>query len=156
MYPSQAVFHERLRFLPSSHLPKDSTARAWLLSIARALREVNYTQFELISQARSYATFIHPPADHVKPHLSTRALETLIAALRAKARERTWAVMRSAYRELWCHEGSETTAWLGRCLCLEEGDGRMPVDRWLEVKEKEGQVKKKEGLEGRWTVCRVK
>jgi hypothetical protein len=156
IYPSQTVFHDRLHELPVTHLPHDSATRKWLLSLAKALRTLNYVQFDTLSRAQSCTPFISssqgPPPTH--PDLPAIAMQTVLAALRAKARERTWIILRSAYRELWCHEGSETRMWLHRCLSLDGEE--YDAESWLKGREEEGHIKSKEGADGRWIVCRIK
>jgi hypothetical protein len=69
-------------------------------------------------------------------------------------------VIRSAYRELWCDDESETKMWLGNCLCLSKGekdkDDREAVEKWLLAKEGDEEIVKKDGANGRWAICRAK
>jgi hypothetical protein len=37
----------------------------------------------------------------------------------------------------------------------EEGDGDDVVEQWLKSKEKDSEVRKKEGANGRWVVCKL-
>ncbi|KAI0926810.1 hypothetical protein AcV5_007499 [Taiwanofungus camphoratus] len=107
------------------------------------------------------------------PNLAFEATCTLVDALRAKARETTWLVLRSAYRELHCsprdrvasvHDSPYTTSeWLVRSLTLRPvlSDGTnitlgKLINDWLEHRCAEGEVRRKgEGIEGRWIICKV-
>ncbi|OCH85961.1 hypothetical protein OBBRIDRAFT_890823 [Obba rivulosa] len=117
------------------------------------------------------------------PDLPLEALRTLVDAIRVQARMTAWRIVRSAYRELACPPaslaaGSETSMWLVRSLALrswERGDlrdaervegssvegkeaemeERRLAEQWLVARCKEGEVKEKEGVEGRWILLRT-
>lgn len=93
-------------------------------------------------------------------NLAKKALFSLVDALRGKAREATWSVIRSAYRELSCHAEAEGTRdWLMRSLALysvfPDASG-VSVDEWLEKQTRLGRVRPKEGAEGRWIICKIR
>ena len=87
----------------------------------------------------------------------------LVDSVRAKARATAWLVIRSAYRELHCVPppvdvpvvAASTSEWLARSLALHPAEAMKAVDIWLEQKCAEGEVRRKEGAEGRWIVCKV-
>ncbi|KAH9936591.1 uncharacterized protein B0H18DRAFT_974534 [Fomitopsis serialis] len=108
-------------------------------------------------------------------NLALEAMYTLVEGVRAKARATVWLIMRSAYRELHClpppvnssktgaEEPSPTSEWLARSLALHSlgstaadvNEMMQMVDEWLAQKCDQGEVKRKEGAEGRWIVCKV-
>jgi hypothetical protein len=179
-YPSQIPFRQHLHSLPSSMLPPDSSA--WIRSLASSLRLLNYSKFEeltrppslspllraaheqnpsALSAAASTSTSENHDSHSANVNLANRALQTLVASLRSKAREKTWHVIRSAYRELGCDPESEATRnWLARSLALSSTipTGKyISVDEWLENKRRDGQVRKKDGgSEGKWIICKVR
>lgn len=182
-YPSQTTFRQHLHSLASSLLPPDSEPSAWITSLAASLRSLNYHQFEKLTRPSSlfqllkavhqqqksktsHATVptfasetFDPPCSN--NNLANRALQTLVESLRLRAREKTWHVIRSAYRELACYPDSGTTRdWLERSLCLSSiitTTKRLSVDEWLQTKSLEGQVRKKDGSsEGKWIICKVR
>lgn len=92
----------------------------------------------------------------------------LVEGVRTKARATAWLVIRSAYRELHCVQPpvdaptahASTNEWLTRSLALHPlecpiTEAMEAVDVWLEEKCTEGEVRRKEGAEGRWIVCKV-
>ncbi|KDQ62642.1 hypothetical protein JAAARDRAFT_189936 [Jaapia argillacea MUCL 33604] len=174
-YPSQATFRQHLQSLPPSFLPDDSPASEWITLIASTLRLRNYAKFELLTRPAAFEAFLPPlpspksiksPAAPSKatrtpdPSLASDAMHSLVEALRSKARGTTWLILRSAYRELSCQSGSPTRDWLVASLALcpvrSAGNSSFSLDEWLEKTEKEGGIKKKDGVEGRWMVCKVK
>lgn len=113
-------------------------------------------------------TYTNPNRD-----LGRKALFHLVDLLRRKCREATWTIIRGAYRELTLTPHldadvlSGTRAWLCRSLALasvsetatvtETGDGAgVDVDDWMEIKQKEGHVRPREGMEGKWIICKIR
>lgn len=184
-YPSQITFHQHLQSLSPSHLHPESESWTWINSLASSLRSLNYSKFEELTRPSSLSRILRGARENVaheqknsskvvptstlesleSPHssanLASRALQTLVESLRSKAREKTWHVIRSAYRELACRpESGATRDWLARSLALSSivptGKG-IDVDEWLEMKSQEGQVRKKEdAAEGMWIVCKAR
>lgn len=174
-YPSQVTFRQHLHTLPSSLLPLDSESRVWITSLASNLRSLNYSKFEKLTRPSSFSPLFdvthkqdHRTSTlhsidclHSSADLANRALHVLIDSLRTKAREKSWHVIRSAYRELACHPGSgDTQDWLERSLALSSiipaACESTALHEWLEKKSREGQVKQKDGAEGRWIICKVR
>lgn len=197
-YPSQSRFFEHLLAMPRTFMPRSSAAYHWVWALARALRQRNYAQLERLTERAAFADLMPQPkpSPNSKPkpkpqtspasgdgkdtsktsttgapeNLSLAALSTLIDVLRAKARETTWSVLRSAYRELYCPKpgGSDaavapTRLWLCRSLVLqstvEPADGlndTSVLDDWLEKKRAADEIRPKEGAEGRWIVHKAK
>ncbi|KAI6112319.1 hypothetical protein EV401DRAFT_209343 [Pisolithus croceorrhizus] len=108
------------------------------------------------------------PSQH-KPDLPQAALRVLLSRLRAKARDHAWVVFRSAYREM--SEEDELKRWLERYLALESvegaslegmeervslGLGKITFDDWIRERERDGHIRRREGVVGRWVVCKVR
>ncbi|KAI0699956.1 hypothetical protein C8T65DRAFT_658729, partial [Cerioporus squamosus] len=97
--------------------------------------------------------------------LALEALGTLVETLLDKARGTTWAVLRSAYREVSLRAvvpgtGTGTTGdWLVRSLVLrgDGGDPRARAERWLDERRARGEARRKEGegMEGRWVLVKA-
>ncbi|KAJ3535086.1 hypothetical protein NM688_g7027 [Phlebia brevispora] len=181
-YPSQSRFFEHLGSLPSTFLPRSSDARHWLWDLARALRQRNYARLEQLTKRETFSEFLKdgianrpPPSNQSQPvgpeNLPLDAVCTLVDALRSKARETIWTVIRSAYRELSCPKSSNgsdevespTRVWLRRSLVLlpltvlANGQNNISVvDDWLEKRKERGELRPKEGVEGRWLVLKAK
>jgi len=176
-YPSQTTFHRHLSTIPSLFLPRGSQAYKWISSVASALRMNNYVKLEILTRpsvihdvtSGSDATHEGPPPSvssarcsmrHVDPKLADEATLALVGALQTKARMRIWLILRTAYRELWCQPEYDTSQWLEKTLALNlrSADGtRDPnVGTWLERREKDGDVRKKEGTDNRWILVKPK
>jgi len=186
-YPSQSRYFEQLHSLPRTFMPRTSDAYRWLCELTRCLRGRNYARLNSLTCPEVFRSFAPTPVesheadaaakkgtetrgqDH-RRDLYSQAMGTLVNALREKARETAWLVLRSAYREFACPPaaGSElpddTSQWLARSLVLlPAGSGNeqkravaiKAVNEWLEERSKEGEVRKKDGMEGRWVVCKV-
>ncbi|TFK52187.1 hypothetical protein OE88DRAFT_1734227 [Heliocybe sulcata] len=175
-YPSQAPFHQHLPIIPASFLPRGSQASKWISSIASALRTNDYmklgalTQLSAIQEATSGTneklatpspseSHLKSSTRHLDPGLANEALLTLVDALRTKARARIWLTLRSAYRELWCQSEYDTSEWLESTLALKSlkaGQASTDAGMWLGEREKEGDVRKKEGSDSRWILIKPK
>jgi hypothetical protein len=81
-------------------------------------------------------------------------------ALRKKARASFWGVIRGAYREVSCNPNFEDTrSWLSRSLCLESilsEDLTLEPEAWLDEESTVGHTRRKEGVEGKWIICKVR
>ncbi|KAL1760177.1 hypothetical protein FB107DRAFT_203350 [Schizophyllum commune] len=98
--------------------------------------------------------------------LADNALHAALDMLREKVREHAWEVLRAAYKEL--SSTADGAPWLARSLALDvephSKDGKpvsedaypSPEDltHWLEGQARLGRVKRKEGVAGRWLVCK--
>ena len=161
-YPSQSTFRQHLSLLPSSFIPPDSKAYKWVDGVTSSLRSLNYSKFEYLTRPSSFSDFLDLPPEPTTDSTRTLAhdaLYYLVDALRSKSREKTWKVIRSAYREL-APESTTTRGWLERSLVLhtvKPGGQDIVLDAWLAKKHEEGQLKRKEGASDcRWIVCKVK
>ena len=125
-----------------------------------------YAKFENLSRKISILEVIGESTttfdgDECQFHaLGTRALLVLVESLRRKAGDSAWDTIRSAYRELSCDPTSlGTKTWLRRSLCLDSvvlDDFSCEIESWLEQKLPLGHVRRKEGVEGRWIICKVR
>lgn len=178
-YPSQSRFLEHIASLPSYLLPKSSDAQRWLWNLARSLRQRNFARLEQLTARATFSTLVAAAQSQEAPSskasgapddLALEVIATLVGALRTKARETVWSVLRSAYRELSCptpdatQESDEpsTRVWLRRSLLLAPvtlpTDGQIDstlIDDWLKTKHASGNVRPKEGVEGRWMVLKI-
>ncbi|KAF8645222.1 hypothetical protein AX16_008049 [Volvariella volvacea WC 439] len=164
-YPSQGVYNQHLDAISSSLFPRDCTSRKWIVSLAICLRTKNYCKVEHLTKGETVLSLLHPlermgtevtfPAS-----LSSHAVRCLVDRLREKARQNAWAIIRSAYRELSCNdESADTRTWLTRSLYLDSvasDQSSTALDQWLDQHSELGHVRKKEGVEGRWVICKVR
>ena len=182
-YPSQSRYLEHLHTLPSSFLPKSHPAKAWLRELTWTLRSHIYSNLEKLTSREACAHILERPKDTKIEHarappqkysypinLTLEALCTLVDALRNRARDTSWLVLRTAYRELSLPEPSEvdptpTREWLCRSLTLHPVkmtgslttvDDVTLLDKWVESRRAQGDVRPKEGVEGRWIVVKPK
>ncbi|KAF7364895.1 Pre-mrna-splicing factor cwc22 [Mycena venus] len=156
-YPSQREFHAFLASMPKAFLPDGSLARVWITSLAGYIRARNYAKIDKSTQISALPVAAVPKES--KPDLSRQAIYHLVDFLRNKTREMAWEVMRSAYRELSCQVDPQldTRAWLERSLGLLgsiPGQYNISLDEWLNRESGLGHVRRKDGVEGRWIVCK--
>jgi hypothetical protein len=88
---------------------------------------------------------------------SIAAMLTLVDALRTKTRLQSWLIIRTAYREITCSELTDTENWLTRSLFLQSsshGSSHEHYEDWLKARLKEGHVKAKEEIQGKWILCK--
>lgn len=170
-YPSQSTYEQYLDTIPSSFLPKASEPRRWIDSVARSLRTRNIIKFDRLTDMTALLPLFQPleagenasklpPPTMKATTLAQKALCCLVDSLRQCAQETAWDVIRAAYREFACQQGSDITRdWLERSLCLKSVSSlgvSVALDEWLEKRASVGQVRPKEGVEGRWIVCKVR
>ncbi|KAJ8454748.1 hypothetical protein ONZ45_g19182 [Pleurotus djamor] len=157
-YPLQGVYQQHLDSIPSSFFPASSEAWKWMSALSKALRTHNYIGFEALSRSEAISSFCKD--DGKMGVLAKPALLTTIEALRRKSRDTTWTILRSSYREWSCQPDYDVTRdWLERCLALRsvlDTAKDVSVEAWLRCREKEGHVRPKDGVEGRWLVYRQK
>ena len=177
-YPSQLSFRQHLNEIPSSLVHRALEVLQWMSSLSRSLRTRNYIKFEELTRPSAISQLFSgsgPDTDALLTPLASlsivaednsnslpkRALEVLVDNLRRKARATTWNIIRAAYREFSCAtaaEGCETRDWLARSLCLRPlspYEVAFDVEMWLEKQRPLGYVRRKEGVDGRWILCKV-
>ncbi|KAH9480358.1 hypothetical protein JR316_0006956 [Psilocybe cubensis] len=171
-YPSQGTYFQQRNSLPSGLLHTYSEGMEWLASLTKSLRFRNYAKFAMLTQRSHVMALLQRFSDNDKAaynsqtglksdsDLAIKAILNLLDSLRKKVSETAWTIIRATYRELSCDSTpNETGAWLSRSLCLENLlDSRFSVDaeRWLVDKIPIGHVRRKEGVEGKWVVCKVR
>ncbi|KAJ7078670.1 hypothetical protein C8R44DRAFT_825213 [Mycena epipterygia] len=169
-YPSQREFHSYMSSVPKTIFSDSSAARTWITSLAGCIRARNYAKIDKITQLSAL------PVDDLgksavdqtvalslslesNRELAQKAFYHLVDSLRNKTREMAWTVMRAAYRELSCQVDPQldTRSWLARSLGLPSGipgGYAIDLDQWLEQESGLGHVRKKDGTDGRWIVCK--
>lgn len=174
-YPSQSRYSESLGSIPHSLLPADT--RGWLRELTRALRQHNYAKLEQLTERSTAARALivdslrampsSEPKPGAPPDLAMETLCSLLDSLRSRVRDTTWAVLRSAYRELSCPKPTDATLsltrdWLLRSLLLRNVTPEVDrhdealLDSWIQQRISLGELRAKEGVEGRWIVCKVR
>uniref|UniRef100_D8PY39 Uncharacterized protein n=1 Tax=Schizophyllum commune (strain H4-8 / FGSC 9210) TaxID=578458 RepID=D8PY39_SCHCM len=174
-FPSQAVYQQQLASFQQgspSLLPPDSPEYTWIKALAASLRQMNVARFSRLAKpptatAQSLTTTPQGPAATARnptiPRssraLAENALHAALGMLRERVCDHAWSVLRAAYKEL--SSTADGAPWLARSLALGGGpdsndgeSGSEELTRWLEEQEQLGRVKRKEGLEGRWLVCK--
>jgi len=184
-YPSQSRYEEHLDLVSNPFLPRGSQLRVWLVKLTRSLRTRNYSKLEqltneavihqiLESNPSSLASWKGTSLSGASPDLPSTALCTMIDAIRAKARDTTWQVLRSAYRELHCTRSDPssprlessplpTVEWLSHSLALRPASSPPDhnaesftfVEKWLSDRMNGGEVRPKEGTPDRWIICKL-
>ncbi|KAH6912570.1 hypothetical protein BKA70DRAFT_1422148 [Coprinopsis sp. MPI-PUGE-AT-0042] len=161
-YPSQASYHSHISAIPPSLLPRQSGAYSWIQSLASALRARNYSKFSQFYKKQSLAAIFEdstPPGDKSNTQLVKVAILAILDDLRSKARDTSWAVLRSAYRELDT-SADKTSAWLTTSLSLQPllvtDDRTWTAEGWLNEQSSRGHTRQKEGIQGKWIICKVR
>lgn len=170
-YPSQSLYHQQLGSTPKEFLPPDCQTRKWLDSLTKSLRTRNFANFSTLSDKSAILSLLQSPVEQKSPpetstlsqarnNLGRTAVLHLLQALRKKAADTSWNVIRSAYRELTVDEiTTETASWLSRSLCFQsllDYDPDIDVETWLVDRIPLGHVRRKEGVDGRWIICKVR
>jgi hypothetical protein len=164
-YPSQGQYHQHLRSINEATLPRDSDVFIWFSALTKTLRMRNYSRLAVLGNNSRVLHVISQNLENTNSqiayaNLGHDAVLCLLDALRQKAGETAWGIIRSAYREFWMGEGADVTtkAWLVRSLSLDsvyDEGRRIGAVEWLESKVDVGYVRKKEGQE-RWVVCKAR
>ncbi|KAF9262908.1 hypothetical protein L218DRAFT_866351 [Marasmius fiardii PR-910] len=166
-YPSNGNYQQTLKTaLRLGYFRRSSDAYLWINSLSSSLRTHNYSKFEELTRYETFSPFMkntEDPSDKSSSSwLKEKAMVSMVDQLRAKCRDKTWSILRSAYRELACHEESGTRGWLIRSLALQSAatsEGKRSeavLDDWLEEKSSLGHVQRKEGVQHRWLLARVR
>ncbi|GJE88487.1 hypothetical protein PsYK624_045700 [Phanerochaete sordida] len=174
-YPSQSRYGEHLDYVPKGLIPDG--IRQWLRDLTRALRQHSYSRLERLTERGAVETALGSasarPANEPKPgapsDLALEALCGLLDSIRSRARDTTWTILRSAYRELSCPKPTDAPAstftrdWLLRCLLLrrvapndDKKSDEQLLDDWLTERVSRAELRPKDGAEGRWIVCKLK
>ncbi|KAJ7913488.1 hypothetical protein B0H13DRAFT_2004505 [Mycena leptocephala] len=135
-YPSQREFRAHLTSVPKAFFPDGSAERVWITSVAGCIRARNYAKINKLTQVYSLPvddTTLSFALRESNPELPCKALYHLVDSLRNKTREMAWTVMRTAYRELLVS---------------------IDLNEWLDRESGLGHIRRKDGVEGRWIVCK--
>ena len=160
-YPAQGPFHQHLDSIPHRVFPKSCEARKWVNTLATSLRSRHYVSLERETRQSTISRVLGQDGQQLdSDSLGALAVFTAVDNLRAKARETAWSVMRVAYRELSCHtESTSTRSWLEQSLLLQSAISEsytITLDNWLGQQNSIGAIRAKEGVEGRWIVCKTR
>ncbi|KAG6377003.1 hypothetical protein JVT61DRAFT_1046 [Boletus reticuloceps] len=165
-FPSQQAYLEQIKYLVPNLLERPSAAYFWISALARSLRTSNFVQFEKLSHPDAFEHLLpsscpisssNDRAAIVFRDLPRNAIHALVSRLRLKAREEAWIVVRNAYREL--SSSDETQMWLGKRLFFDNFGFEATVvrfDEWVREKCRDGHLRPKAGVEGRWMVCKAR
>ncbi|KAH7907331.1 hypothetical protein BJ138DRAFT_1014702 [Hygrophoropsis aurantiaca] len=172
-YPSQQTFRDQLDTISPLLLDCSSPAYVWITSLARSLRLLDYVKFDEMSRPSSFDEFVFPshnslptiqtqqtperPSKSPTYDLPRAAVYSLVKRLRMKMREKTWLILRSAYREM--STADEMREWFSRTLLLTSvypETRTTSMEEWMAARAKAGDVRPKEGMEGRWIINKVR
>jgi hypothetical protein len=161
-YPSQRAFFDLKKSMPPSISLKDDH-QDWLRGLSCSLRRSGYSQFQQLTQNASLGRLAaletpnHTPPS-IAPDLPLLSLQTLVTSIRDHLRVSAWCTIRSAYRE-FALPLPNTTTWLSEVLLLEPEMGKQEPRRdsdmvqvWFTSRENLGEVVRKDGADGRWSV----
>jgi len=174
-YPSQSSYYRNLeasRKLPQSPNDKvDVDCSSWIRSLRISLSLRNYAQSQRLTSSRQVNSVVDQLVSSESSDKDNTALDDLLRqvifklvdSLRHKLRESSWQILRSAYRELTVSSANDdlaNSAWTGRALFFDivdsDSKSMSRLDIWTQQKVSEGQLIGKEGVNGRWIICRNK
>lgn len=121
-------------------IPKDidnDSDSSWVADLGRSMRTHNYCRVGTLLSKHS------PPPDDTFISLDDKAIRTLLSRIQSRIRDRTMNVLCIAYKQ-----GPES--WLRNVLLIHDGGD------WIDEREKEGRMKRKDGVEGVWMLVRKK
>jgi hypothetical protein len=161
-YPSQRAFFDLSKSLPPSFALRDDH-QVWLRELSCSLRRSGYSQFGRLTQKATLVRLVASETPdqtprHQDPDLALLSFQTLVAGLRDRLRLSAWCTVRGAYRE-FALPLRDTTTWLSNVLLFEAETGKQEahkdsdrVQLWFTSREHLGEVVRKDGMDGRWTV----
>lgn len=155
-YPSQRDYYEdRQGFLSSGCIGHDSPIVSWLASFARAIRSSNYYKVGALTRQKVYMSLLDSrpqKSSEVAVDLDSSSVRAMISSLHDRLRDRSWPILRVAYREMTClPKVTDTSEWLKRSLIL---DSKSTVEAWFKQQLEKGNVKAKEEVEGKWIIIK--
>ena len=156
-YSSQREYHgHRQEFLASGCIARDSPAISWLTSLTGAIRSCNYYRVEVLTRPKVYMPLLDPrpqkPREGVVD-LDSSSVRAIISSLHDRLRDRSWPILRVAYREMTClPKVTDTSEWLRRSLILDPS--KSTVETWLKQQSEKGNVKAREEVEGKWIIIK--
>jgi len=156
-YPSQREYYEdRQRFLSSGCIAHDSPTVSWLASLAGAIRSCNYYKVEALTRPKIYKPLLDSrsrKSSEGAVDLDSSSVCTILSSLHDRLRDRSWPILRVAYREMTClPKVTNTSEWLERSLILDSS--KTTVETWFREQSEKGNVKAKEEVEGKWIIIK--
>ncbi|KAF9651345.1 hypothetical protein BDM02DRAFT_858045 [Thelephora ganbajun] len=156
-YPSQREYYEHCQeFLASGCIARDSPTIPWLASLARAIRSCNYYRVEALTRPKVYTQLLESlPQRSSKGavDLDSSSVHSIISSLHDRLRDRSWPILRVAYREMtFLPKITDTSEWLRRSLIFDSSE--ISVDTWFRQQSEKGNVKAKEEIEGKWMIIK--
>ena len=154
---SQRGYYEyRQDFLASGCIAHDSPTISWLASLAGALRSCNYYKVETLTRPKLYMPLLGSrpqKLDRGIVDLDALTVRVIISSLHNRLRDRSWLILRVAYREVTClPKVTNTSEWLRRTLVLNSSN--TTVEAWLKQQSEKGNVKTEERVEGKWIILK--
>lgn len=155
-YPSQRDYYEdRQGFLSSRCIARDSPIVSWLASLAGAIRSSNYYKVEALTRSKVYMSLLdsrpQKPSEGAV-NLDSSSVRVIISSLHDRLRDRSWPILRVAYREMTClPKATDTSEWLKRSLIL---NSKTSVETWFKQQSEKGNVKAKEEVDGKWIIIK--
>ena len=85
--------------------------------------------------------------------LDPSSVRAIVSSLHDRLRDRSWPILRVAYREMTClPKVTDTSEWLKKSLILDSS--KTTVETWLKQQSEKGNVKAKEEVEGKWIIIK--
>ena len=85
--------------------------------------------------------------------LDTSTVRVIISSLHDRLRDRSWPILRVAYREMTClPKATGTSEWLKRSLILDSSN--TTVETWFKKQSEKGNVKAGGEAEGKWIIIK--
>lgn len=162
-YPSQKEYFERVNTLPDRYLDRAIPIYSWLSALRASMHLSEYVKFEKLTRISSLKGYLPSTPTELQDSVSrvyvADALKMLVASLRDKVRNSSWACLTRAYRELSVQSDNDTAAWMARMLLLNVDVGKASgvhtkANAWIQDRRKVGEVKQKEDRPGQWIICR--
>lgn len=155
--PSQRDYYRyRHDFLTTGCIAHDAPTISWLASLAMALRSCNYYKVEALTRPKVYVPLLGSRSQKLSAEVADLDISTvrmIISLLRNRSRDRSWSILRVAYREMTClPKVTDTSEWLRRSLTLDSSNAA--VGAWFKQQSEKGNVKAKDEAEGKWIIIK--
>jgi len=155
-YPSQRDYYSRRQaFLASGCVAHDSPTVSWLASLSGAIRSCNYYKVEILTRPKVYMPLLESRprgSSGGAVDLDASTVRAIISSLHNRLRDRSWPILRVAYREMTClPKVTDTSEWLKRSLIL---NSNTTVEAWFKQQSEKGNVKAEEEAEGKWIIIK--
>jgi len=156
-YPSQRDYYgHRQELLASGCIAHDSPVVSWLASLSGAIRSCNYYKVEVLTRPKVYMSLLGSrpqKSNEGGVDLDSSSVRTIISSLHGRIRDRSWPILRVAYREMTClPKVTDTSEWLKRSLILDSS--KITVETWFKQQSEKGNVQAKVEVEGKWIIIK--